>query len=170
LRAGVSAIAAAEPTEPAVLVAGASRSPVRIDGVRVLVIDDDMNARELLAVILENAGAELRAAASAEDALMILQSWTPEIMLSDIEMPGDDGYGLIEKARRLTEGHGRLVAVALTAHARPEDRVRALEAGFKWHLAKPIDPSELLSVLATVLAKEKGLGTFAPSPLCIANC
>jgi signal transduction histidine kinase/ActR/RegA family two-component response regulator len=164
LPARVGAVAAIQLEAPAIAVVGASRSAVRIDGVRVLVIDDDMNARELLAVILENAGAELRAAASAEDALMILQSWTPDIMLSDIEMPGDDGYGLVDKARRLTESHGRLVAVALTAHARPEDRVRALEAGFKWHLAKPIDPAELLSVLATLLAKEKGLGDFAPSP------
>ncbi len=119
----------------------------------------------MLAAILENAGAEVRAAASAEDALMILQTWTPEVLLSDIEMPGEDGYGLIEKARRLTTGHVRLVAIALTAHARPEDRVRALEAGFQWHLAKPIEPSELLSVIATLLAKEKGLEDFAPSPL-----
>jgi signal transduction histidine kinase/CheY-like chemotaxis protein len=144
---------------------GMSRVPARIDGVRVLVTDDDMNARELLAAILENAGAEVRAAASAEDALMILQTWTPEVVLSDIEMPGEDGYGLIERAHRLTTGHARLVAIALTAHARPEDRVRALEAGFQWHLAKPIEPSELLSVIATLLAKEKGLEDFAPSPL-----
>ena len=73
----------------------------RIDGVRVLVTDDDMNARELLAVILGNAGAEVRAAASAEDALMILQTWVPDVVLSDIEMPGEDGYGLIERVRRL---------------------------------------------------------------------
>ena len=144
---------------------GTARVPTRIDGVRVLVTDDDMNARELLAAILENAGAEVRAAASAEDALMILQTWTPEVVLSDIEMPGEDGYGLIEKAHRLTTGQVRLVAIALTAHARPEDRVRALEAGFQWHLAKPIEPSELLSVIATLLAKEKGLEDFAPSPL-----
>ena len=129
----------------------AVRSAVRIDGVRVLVIDDDMNARELLAVILENAGAELRAAASAEDALMILQTWTPEVMLSDIEMPGDDGYGLVDKARQARRRPAvPLIAIALTAHARPEDRVRALESGFQWHLAKPIEPSELLSVLATL--------------------
>ena len=62
----------------------------------MLVTDDDMNARELLAVILENAGAEVRAAASAEDALMILRLWTPDVVISDIEMPGEDGYGLIE--------------------------------------------------------------------------
>ena len=79
----------------------------RIDGVRVLVTDDDMNARELLAVILENAGAEVRAAASAEDALMILQTWTPDVLISDIEMPGEDGYGLIEKARRLAAAAAR---------------------------------------------------------------
>ena len=117
-----------------------------------------MNAREMLAVILENAGAEVRAASSAEDALMILQTWTPDAVLSDIEMPGEDGYGLVEKVRRLASTRGPLVAIALTAHARPEDRVRALESGFQWHLAKPIDPAELLSVLSTLLVQQKGLG------------
>ena len=148
---------------PPAAIVGATRSAVRLDAVRVLVADDDMNARELLAVILENAGAEVRAAASAEDALMILQTWTPDVLLSDIEMPGEDGYGLIDKASRLTRS--RLVAVALTAHARPEDRLRALEAGFHWHLAKPIEPSELLSVLTTLLAQQKGLEDFSSSPL-----
>jgi CheY-like chemotaxis protein len=168
LPARPGSVAAAE-AEPAAAVVGSSRSALRIDGVRVLVTDDDMNARELLAAILENAGAELRAAASAEDAVMILQTWTPDVMLSDIEMPGEDGYGLVEKARRMSEGRGRLVAIALTAHARPEDRVRALESGFQWHLAKPIDPSELLSVLATLLAQQKGLEDFSPSPFEIQN-
>jgi len=153
-----------EKREPPAARVGA-RTAVRVDGVRVLVTDDDLNARELLAAILENAGAEVRAAASAEDALMILQTWRPDVVLSDIEMPGEDGYGMIDKARRLIAGDGRLVAIALTAHARPEDRVRALETGFQWHLAKPIEPSELLSVIATLLAKEKGLEDFAPSPL-----
>jgi CheY-like chemotaxis protein len=150
--------------EPAAATVGTARVAARIDGVRVLVTDDDMNAWELLAVILENAGAEVRAAASAEDALMILELWTPDVLISDIEMPGEDGYGLIERARRLTVTRGGMVAVALTAHARPEDRLRALEAGFQWHLAKPVEPSELLSVLATLLAQEKGLEDFSPSP------
>ena len=150
--------------EPAAAMVGTTRVAARIDGVRVLVADDDMNARELLAVILENAGAEVRAAASAEDALMILELWTPDVLLSDIEMPGEDGYGLIERARRLSVNRGAMVAVALTAHARPEDRLRALEAGFQWHLAKPVEPSELLSVLATLLAQEKGLEDFSTSP------
>jgi len=109
------------------------------------------------ALILENAGAEVRAAGSADDALMILQTWPADVVLSDIEMPGEDGYGLIEKVRRLAATRA-LVAIALTAHARPEDRLRALEAGFQWHLAKPIDPSELLSVIAMLLAQEKEPG------------
>ncbi|HEX3645887.1 MAG TPA: ATP-binding protein [Vicinamibacterales bacterium] len=148
---------AARGGEAAALVAG-SRPAIRVDGVRVLVADDDMNARELLAVILENAGAEVRAASSAEDALMILQAWTPEVVISDIEMPGEDGFGLIEKAHRMTAGRASLVAIALTAHARPEDRVRALGSGFQWHIAKPLEPSELLSVIVMLLAQKKGVG------------
>jgi CheY-like chemotaxis protein len=95
---------------------------------------------------------------------MILELWTPDVLLSDIEMPGEDGYGLIERARRVAANRGAMVAVALTAHARQEDRLRALEAGFQWHLAKPVEPSELLSVLATLLAQEKGLEDFSASP------
>ena len=130
----------------------------------MLVTDDDMNARELLAVVLENASAEVRAASSADDALMILQTWTPDILISDIEMPGEDGYRLIEKARRLLGGRRRLIAIAVTAHARLEDRARALAAGFEWHLAKPIDPGELISVISALVVQEKGLEDFSPSP------
>jgi CheY-like chemotaxis protein len=157
--------AAPEREEPAPTVVRATRGTVRIDGVRVLVTDDDMNARELLAVVLENAGAELRAAASTEDAIMILETWTPDVVLSDIEMPGEDGYGLIERIRRMAATTDRVVAVAVTAHARPEDRARALQVGFQRHLAKPIDPGELLSVISTLLVQEKGLKDYSPSPL-----
>jgi CheY-like chemotaxis protein len=139
--------------EPSAARISGSRPAQRLDGIRILVTDDDMNARELLAVILGNAGADVRAAASAEDALMILQTWMPDVVLSDIEMPGEDGYGLIDRVRRLTTAGERLVTIALTAHARPEDRARALEAGFQWHLAKPVDPGELLSVISTLLGQ-----------------
>jgi CheY-like chemotaxis protein len=152
--------------EPAATRLGGAGPGARLDGVRVLVTDDDMNARELLAVVLDNAGAEVRAAASAEDALMILQTWTPDVLLSDIEMPGGDGYALIDRVRRLAGTPDGLLAIALTAHARPDDRVRALESGFQWHLAKPVDPSELLSVIATLVAQQKEKGPeIAPRAL-----
>jgi signal transduction histidine kinase/CheY-like chemotaxis protein len=153
-----------EADEPATL-ARVARSTARIDGVRVLVTDDDMNARELMAVVLENAGADLRAAASTEDAMMILETWTPDVVLSDIEMPGEDGYKLIERVRQMAGTSDRLVAIAVTAHARPEDRARALQVGFQWHLAKPIDPGELLTVISTLLVQEKGLADYSTSPL-----
>ena len=129
------------------------KTPVRLDGVEVLVADDDLNARELLVAVLESAGAEVRAAASAEDALMLLETWSPDVLLSDIEMPGEDGYTLMRKVRAMSVGRERIAAVAVTAHARPEDRTRAFDAGFEWHLAKPVDPAELVSVILTLVPK-----------------
>jgi signal transduction histidine kinase/CheY-like chemotaxis protein len=129
------------------------QAAIRLDGIQVLVTDDDLNARELLVAILESAGAEVRAAASAEDALMLLDTWSPDVLLSDIEMPGEDGYTLMRKVRALGGGRHRIAAVALTAHARQEDRARAFEAGFEWHLAKPIDPGELVSVILNLLPR-----------------
>jgi len=131
------------------------RDAPRLDDVTILVTDDDLNARELLVEVLEAAGADVRAASSAEDALMILESWTPDVVLSDIEMPGEDGYVLMKKIRAQWSSRPT-VAIALTAHARPEDRRAALEAGFHWHLAKPIDPTELLIAIATVLQEQSG--------------
>jgi CheY-like chemotaxis protein len=129
------------------------RTAVRIDGVQVLVADDDLNARELLVAVLEAAGAEVRAAASSEDTLMLLETWSPDVLLSDIEMPGEDGYTLMRKVRTLAGERGRIAAVAVTAHARQEDRAKAFDAGFEWHLAKPIDPAELVSVIVSLVPK-----------------
>ena len=84
---------------------------------------------------------------------MLLETWSPDVLLSDIEMPGEDGYTLMRKVRALGGRRGGIAAVALTAHARPEDRARAFEAGFEWHLAKPIDPGELVSVILTLTPK-----------------
>jgi signal transduction histidine kinase/CheY-like chemotaxis protein len=131
---------------------GAAQS-LRLDDVTVLIVDDDLHARERLAAILENAGADVRATASAEDALVILDAWTPRALISDFEMAGADGYMLLRKVRAQPPHHARLAAIAITAHARPEDRIRALDAGFHWHLAKPIEPTELLSVVATLVAQ-----------------
>jgi len=137
----------------AVLHGDPQRAIARLDGVGVLVVDDDLNARELLVAVLETAGAEVRAATSTDDALMILEAWTPDVLMSDIEMPGEDGYELMRRVRALSGLRGGIAAIALTAHARPEDRARALQAGFQWHLAKPIDPAELLGAIAALASQ-----------------
>jgi CheY-like chemotaxis protein len=103
--------------------------------------------------VLEAAGAEVRAAASSEDALMLLETWSPDVLLSDIEMPGEDGYTLMRKVRTLSGQRSHIAAVAVTAHARQEDRARAFDAGFEWHLAKPIDPAELVSVIVSLVPR-----------------
>ena len=126
----------------------------RLDGVRLLVVDDDPEARELFGVVAESVGAEIRMAPSARDAVDILGAWRPDVLLSDIEMPVDDGYALMQQVRRLdTPGGPPIAAIAVTAHSRPEDRIRALAAGFNWHLPKPVDPSELVAVLASLTGR-----------------
>jgi len=135
------------------VVAAPSARASQLDGVSVFVVDDHQHTREMVATVLENAGADVRAAASAEDALMVLQTWQPQVMISDIEMQGQDGYELMQRVRSLSGNRQRLVALALTAHARPEDRLRALDAGFQWHLTKPIDPGELVGVIASLVAQ-----------------
>ena len=117
-------------------------------GVRVLVVDDERDARELIAFVLENSAAEVRMAASAEDAIHELDSFTPHVIISDIGMPGEDGYSLIRKIRTLAADDKKNVpAVALTAFARNEDRTRALVEGFNVHLTKPIEPKQLVRVV-----------------------
>jgi signal transduction histidine kinase/ActR/RegA family two-component response regulator len=125
----------------------------RLDTLRVLVVDDEPEARDLFSVVLENAGADVRAAASARDALVLIHAWSPDVLVSDIEMPQEDGYALIRNVRELDQ-FDDMVAIAITAHARPEDRVRAIEAGFAWHLQKPVEPVELVSVIAALSAGE----------------
>jgi CheY-like chemotaxis protein len=120
-------------------------------GLKVLVVDDDADTCELVEAILKRAGAEVRACLSAKDALSAMDSWLPDLLVSDIAMPGDDGYALIRKVRaRKTEDGGGMVAVALTAYGQSEDRMKALSAGFQMHVRKPIEPSQLVSIVASV--------------------
>ena len=126
----------------------------RLNGVRVLVVDDDPSARELFEAIVQNAGGELKSAASVAEAVALLKSWWPDVLLSDIEMPEEDGYALMERVRELSATqHASLAAIAVTAHSRPEDRTRALEAGFHWHLSKPVEPSQLVAVLGSLTGR-----------------
>ena len=118
-------------------------------GVRVLLVDDDAATREVAQAILEPLGADVRLAASAAEALVLLALDRPDVLVADIEMPGEDGYSLIKSVRSLpADAGGGIPAAALTAFARPEDRWRALDAGFQLHLAKPVEPLGLAIAVA----------------------
>ena len=128
--------------------------PVPLDGVRVLVVDDDLDACELLETALHDSGAEVRAVHSVRAALAELSSFHPDLLLSDIGMPEEDGYALIRqvRARESTAG-GHVPAVALTAFASQSDREQALALGFEEHLAKPTSPSELARTVARLVGR-----------------
>ena len=128
----------------------------RLRGVRVLVVEDDADEREFLVALLGAAGADVRSASSANEALATLAWWQPGVLVSDIGLPGGDGYGLIKAVRRLPEA-ARVPAAAVTGQAAPEDRRRAMRAGFQAHLAKQVDPDRLLNVIAGLA------GTAAPA-------
>ncbi|MBI2203650.1 MAG: response regulator [Candidatus Rokubacteria bacterium] len=131
--------------------AAALQFPRSLEGVRVLVVDDDEDALELVATMLREAGAEPRTCASAASAMAELAEWRPDVLLSDLEMPGEDGYALLRRVQALERERGtRLPAVALTAYGRIEDRVRTLSAGFAMHLPKPVDPAELVAVVGAI--------------------
>jgi PAS domain S-box-containing protein len=122
-----------------------------LGGVRVLVVDDDLDTLEMVKVILQNRGAEVNTASSARDALEALEFSLPDALVSDLAMPEQDGYELIEVIRqRGPERGGNIPAVALTAYARVEDRVRALTAGFQMYVPKPVDADELVAVVANL--------------------
>ena len=123
-------------------------------GVRILVVDDDSAAVELVQEVLAQAGGEARGAVTADEALRTLERWLPDVLVSDIEMPGEDGYTLIRKIRALSpERGGKTPAVALTAFGRPEDRIRSLMAGFNIHVSKPVDPDELTAIVASLAGR-----------------
>lgn len=125
-----------------------------LQNLRVLVVDDESDTREFIATVLNNCGAEVRSAASAAEAFEAVRQWLPNVMVSDIGLPGEDGYALLGRLRRdLNEGEQLLPSLALTAYASVEDRKRALAAGFNMHLAKPIEPNELVAVVASLAGR-----------------
>jgi signal transduction histidine kinase/ActR/RegA family two-component response regulator len=129
-------------------------TPPPLNGVKVLVVDDDLDARELGARILLEHNADVLTAGSAAEALDMLKRERPNVLVSDIGMPGEDGYALIGKTRALGEDAGGTIpAIALTAFARADDRRRALLAGFQVHLPKPVDPIELVAAVAALAGR-----------------
>jgi CheY-like chemotaxis protein len=132
----------------------------RLDGVRVLVVDDTRNVREAVTDILTYDGAKVTAVGSAEEALAALQRERPDVLLSDLAMPGKGGYWLIGQVRALPPERGGVTpAAALTAYTGPEHRASVLRAGFQLHVEKPIGLDALIGVVAMLALKE---GAVAP--------
>ena len=133
------------------LVCESEPCPPQLRNLRVLLVDDEPDARDLLVAELSRCGAIVQAAASAPEALRLLGEWRPDVLISDVGMPEMDGYTLIRAVRQLPAAQGgRTPAIALTAYANNQDRARAFLSGFQAHLAKPIEPGELFAVLASV--------------------
>ena len=127
--------------------------PPQIYGLRVLLVDDQPDTLEMLKVALEQqCRAEVRISADVVTALEVFQQWKPDVLVSDIAMPGEDGYALIAKVRALEQQSGkRTPAIALTAYVRVEDRGRVLQVGYDRFLSKPVEPSELFAALASLV-------------------
>ena len=124
-----------------------------VKGLRALVVEDNAEARDSMALVLQNAGMEVKTAASANEALQILELDRPDIIISDIGMPGMDGFGLLARIRAFSDERRNIPAIAVTAYATRADREKALKAGFHAHVTKPAEPDELLSAVANAVPR-----------------
>ncbi|HEY8187463.1 MAG TPA: ATP-binding protein [Pyrinomonadaceae bacterium] len=125
-----------------------------LQGLRVLIVDDEADARQIIGTMIARTGAEVKTCESAREALQTLEEWRPDVLMSDIGMPGEDGYSLINKVRSLpSERGGHTPAAAFTAYAREEDRNRALAAGYQMHVAKPVSSSQLVAMIAQLAGR-----------------
>ena len=126
-----------------------------LDGLRVLLVDDEMETREIISTVVERTGAEVKSCTSAREALHELVEWRPDVILSDIAMPDEDGYSFINRVRSLPQKEGgNTPAAALTAYAREEDRRQALAAGYQMHIAKPIGAGQLVTMIAKLAGRD----------------
>jgi signal transduction histidine kinase/AmiR/NasT family two-component response regulator len=127
-------------------------NPPPLVGVRALFVDDEADARELITMMLARGGAEVRTAVSAAEALVACEEWRPDVLIADIGMPGEDGYTLMKELRAREKARGgHIPAIALTAYTRREDRLNALAVGYEYHVPKPVEPAELMVVVASVI-------------------
>ncbi|MBA2703567.1 MAG: MEDS domain-containing protein [Blastocatellia bacterium] len=122
----------------------------QLEDVRVLLVDDDADTLQILSLMLEESKATVQIASSVREALEVLEWYTPHVLVSDLAMPDEDGYSLIDKLRKTETGNGHIPAVALTSYVRVEDRTRALSAGFNMFVPKPVQPNELISAIASL--------------------
>jgi PAS domain S-box-containing protein len=131
----------------------------RVEGIKVLVVDDEPDARTLVRRLLEECKAIVSSASTANEALALLKSERPQVLVSDIGMPGEDGYSLIRRVRSLPPNEGgNTPAIALTAYARAEDRLKAVLAGFQHHVVKPVEPAELITLVAILAGTTRSVG------------
>jgi signal transduction histidine kinase len=143
-------------TDPPRSFAQSPVSPVSLHGVRIVVVDDERDAREMLEAALQAYGADVQTEPSTRAALEACRRFAPHVIVSDIGMPYEDGYALIRQVRAGAGGERELVAIALTAYARPEDRKRALDAGYDEHLSKPANPEALAMLIASMRKARQG--------------
>ena len=128
--------------------------PPSLQGLRVLVVDDEADTLDMIRAVLEHCKMEVITAGSASEALAAIIQLRPDVLLSDLGMPEEDGYALIAKVRALpAEGGGQIPAAALTAYVRAEDRVKVLRSGFQLHMPKPFEPHELVSAVANLAGR-----------------
>jgi CheY-like chemotaxis protein len=128
----------------------------RLDGARVLVVDDEADARDLVMAALTGTGADVRGVPSVSEALAVVGAAAPDVVVADLAMPGQDGYDLLARIRALEGRAARTPVIALSAFARVEDRDRALMAGFSAHVAKPAEPAALCRLIATIVRSARG--------------
>ena len=131
---------------------------VRLDDIRVLLVEDDLDVRQVLALVLELSGATVTPVGSVREALQVLGTVEPHVIVSDIGMPGEDGFALVRRlrAREAADGGANIPAIALTGYVAPEDRSRLLAAGFQAHLRKPVEPDELVATVASLVERRTG--------------
>jgi PAS domain S-box-containing protein len=135
---------------PTLAAEAANWSDLVLGGLRVLLVDDEPDANLAVSALLAGRGAEVRVANSAAQALEVLDGWKPDLVVTDIGMPHEDGYALLAQIDARRAEHGRIPVIALTAYAATEDRIRLLAAGFQMHVPKPVEPAELLAAIANV--------------------
>ncbi len=141
-------------TQPNGSAAGLAAYATLLDGLRILVVDDDADSRDVIKAILSSCGGEVNCCESAAEAMKAVRDWKPDLLVSDIGMPNEDGFALIEKLRRQRSKRARLMpAVALTAYATKDDKARTLSAGFQLHVTKPVEPEVLVKSIATALGR-----------------
>lgn len=125
-----------------------------LDGLRILVVDDEKDIRDFAVMTFQECGAQASSTSSLDEAMKLIETWKPDVLVADIGMPDEDGYTLIRRVRCLPpERGGRTPAMALTAYARMEDRVRILSAGYQIHVAKPVEPVELITAVASLAGR-----------------